>query len=264
MSIVEGFLVCALAFAFALSGCAGKDGSNGAAGSNGKSPLVGIYPATPGQCPTGGTVISVNGATQVVCNGAQGDPGPSGPQGAPAPTPTPALDNPIFDQVNAYNLYRESLGQAALTPGLTCNLYTVPQTTTQIIGATLTGIGSFLFTGQFNDANQPVSNGFQVLPLALQGIYQTWFIVKCTGYLVVLNNGWTEFDTTSDDGSNLYVNGALVVNNDGLHGAQEKIGAKFLQAGVVSTELDFLQASGNQALIVNMNNALLSPNLLYH
>lgn len=261
MSFMEGFLVCALALAFALSGCAGKDGANGAAGSNGKTPLVGIYPATSGQCPTGGTVISVNGATQVVCNGVQGDPGLAG---VPAPTPTPIPDNPVVDQVNTYNQYRESLGQAAITPGLTCSLYTVPQTATQIVGATLTGIGSFLYTGQFNDPNQPVSNGFNVLPLALQELYQTWFIVKCTGYLVVLNNGWNEFDTTSDDGSNLYVNGTLVVNNDGLHGAQQKTGAKLLQVGVASFELDFLQAAGNQALIVNMNNALLPATLLYH
>jgi hypothetical protein len=183
----------------------------------------------------------------------------------PAPTATPDPAAAATQELVAeYNNYREALGQAPITPGLACSLYTVPTTTAAIIGATLTGVGSFLYTGAFNIANQPVTNGFPVLPPALRPIYQTWFIVKCSGLYVATTSQWYEFDTTSDDGSNLYADGALVVNNDGLHGAQKKSGARFLQANVHSFEVDFFQSSGSQALVVNVNGALLPAASLYH
>jgi hypothetical protein len=177
----------------------------------------------------------------------------------------------VQQQVVAYNQYREALGQEPITQGLTCNLYTVPTTTIGITAVTnggvapvLTNIGSFLYTGQFNVPNSPVTGGFPILPTALQPLYQTWFIVKCTGDIVIPTSAWYEFDTTSDDGANFYVDGTLVVNNDGLHSVQQKFGAKFLQANVHSVEVDFFQGGGNQALIINMNNALLNSYNLYH
>ncbi|HPL30329.1 MAG TPA: PA14 domain-containing protein [Anaerolineae bacterium] len=44
--------------------------------------------------------------------------------------------------------------------------------------------------------------------------------------------GWYNFATTSDDGSWLWIDGQIVVDNHGLHGAQRVTGSKYLKAGI--------------------------------
>ncbi|HTK83209.1 MAG TPA: alpha-L-fucosidase, partial [Bacteroidota bacterium] len=59
------------------------------------------------------------------------------------------------------------------------------------------------------------------------------------------------FYTTSDDGSNLYIDGSPVVNNDGLHGMLEKKGAVALAAGPHSIRVTFFQKTGGVGLTVD-------------
>jgi len=165
--------------------------------------------------------------------------------------------------VSNENQYRESVGQELLIPGLSCYLYTVPTTTTQIVGATLTGVGGFEFLGKFNQPNDSVNSGLNILPTGLRSTYQSWFIVRCYGSLVIDTNNWHSFDLTSDDGSNLYIDG-LLINNDGLHGAQTKFASKYLKYGIHSFELDFFQAAGNQALILNEDGQVMDSSGFYH
>lgn len=195
--------------------------------------------------------------------GENGAPGPAGPAGAVTPA-TSSSETTIQLMVDNENQYRSSVGQAPLTPGLVCSLYTVPTTTTAIIGATgLVGIGSWSYNGVFNQPNGPVTAGLNILPQGLQGVYQTWYIVKCTGNLVISDDNWHQFDLNSDDGSNLYIDG-LLVSNDGLHGAQTKSASKFLKYGFHSFELDFFQGAGSQSLILNEDGALMQSTGFYH
>jgi hypothetical protein len=57
------------------------------------------------------------------------------------------------------------------------------------------------------------------------------FALRFTGTLSVPKDGAYTFGTESDDGSRLYIDGKLVVNNDGLHGMEEKTGKATLKAG---------------------------------
>ena len=180
----------------------------------------------------------------------------------PTPTPIPA-ENEIQVMVDLYNETRLAQGNELILPGLNCDLLAVPNSATQIVGATTTNIGNFVFTGTFDQLNSSVNDGLNILPDALKQVYTTYFVVKCTGYLVVSNDQWHKFDLTSDDGSNLYVDGAIL-NNDGLHGAQTKSYAKFLTHGVHSFEVDFFQAGGSQELIVGMDGLLVPSANLYH
>ena len=199
-----------------------------------------------------------NGAT-----GATGVQGPQGIQGPQGPAYTPPPPTPIQAIVDQENAYRDAVGQEPLTPGLDCTLYTVPNTTTQISGATLTNIGSFEYLGVFNQPNAPVTSGFNVLPIQIQPVYQTWFILKCTGQFVVANDSWHEWDLTSDDGSLLSIGGSLI-NNDGLHAAVTKSAVKFLKHGLYSFELDFFQGAGVQQLNLNMDGSILTSDHFYH
>ena len=200
--------------------------------------------------------------------------GPQGPAGTPGASATAATTDSVLAVVDDYNAWRTSNGQETIEPGLTCNLYTVPTTTTGItatanggVAPVLTNVATFnsaTTTGTFNQSNTSVTAGLNVLPKALQSVYQTWFILKCTGYLAVSTDDFHAFDVNSDDGPNLYVDGVLVVNNDGLHGAKDVSGARHLQDTVHSFEIDFFQGAGSQALAVNMDGALLPAEALWH
>ena len=186
------------------------------------------------------------------------------------PLPSPVLPtSSIQSIVGSYNQWREAQGQEDIIPGLNCALYSTP-TATAIIGTVLNSggvnpyVGSFEYLSNFNVPDELTSVGNPIFPSALQSVYQNSYILKCIGFLVITSSGYAEFDTSSDDGSNLYVDGVLVVNNDGLHGIQTVSNVRNLQMNVHSFELDYLQGAGYQALIVNMNGALLPSANLYH
>src|SRR5262249_19551486 len=67
-----------------------------------------------------------------------------------------------------------------------------------------------------------------------------------SGFLKITTAGSYTFQTASDDGSLLYVDGNLVVNNDGSHSlATVTSSAVALGAGMHSIQERYLQGSGN-------------------
>lgn len=77
------------------------------------------------------------------------------------------------------------------------------------------------------------------------------FAYRFQGALEVPGAGsWTLF-STSDDGSRVIVDGAVVVDHDGLHGATEASGAVELTAGLHAFEVQFFEAAGGEALTVS-------------
>jgi len=200
----------------------------------------------------------------------------------PTPTPTvdvtplPAPQTSVSDQdiaaiVADENAYREGLGQTYLTNGLSCTLYTITGGQyIQNIAPTLTGfnqVASFLNTTGFNQPNSPSSDGLNVLPAALRSnpLYKNLIYLVCQGQLVVRTTDYYNFDLASDDGSLLYMDGGLLINNDGGHAVTEKSNSRYLRRGVHSIRLDFAQTgAGNQALILKQNGEILPGAFLYH
>lgn len=70
------------------------------------------------------------------------------------------------------------------------------------------------------------------------------FYARWTGILQVPKAGKYMFYTESDDGSRLYVDGKLVVDNGGLHIPEEKNGEMELGAGPHPIRIDFFQGGG--------------------
>ena len=64
------------------------------------------------------------------------------------------------------------------------------------------------------------------------------------GAVVVVGRGIYTFCTTSDDGSSLSVDGSLLVENGGLHGAVQRCAARELAAGKHEVHADMFQAGG--------------------
>lgn len=79
---------------------------------------------------------------------------------------------------------------------------------------------------------------------------QDRFALRFSGHLAVPADGLYTFSTTSDDGSQLLIDGQVVVDNDGLHGAIERTGTVALLAGAHRIEVRYFEAWGGDALEV--------------
>ena len=88
------------------------------------------------------------------------------------------------------------------------------------------------------------------------------FGVVYYGSIQIDEGGDYMFYTKSDDGSMLYLDGKLVVNNDGLHAAQERGGKVNLQAGRHTIEVRFFERTRNQVLEVRYSSATISKRLI--
>jgi len=74
------------------------------------------------------------------------------------------------------------------------------------------------------------------------------FALRFSGLLDVPSSGAWTFSTVSDDGSALYIDGAQVVSNDGLHGPVERSGTVSLGAGLHGIVVTFFEAAGGESL----------------
>ena len=170
----------------------------------------------------------------------------------------------VTDIINSENSYRATVGQEPLTQGLSCTLYTVPTSTVSIQTATLTSVATFEYDGPFNQQEASVTAGLNILPSALSAVYQTWFVVKCSGDIVYSTSDYHEFTSLSDDGSLVYLDGTILVNNDGLHSSQTVSATKYMKYGIHSIQIAFFQGGGMQQLIVLQDAGQINPTSLYH
>ena len=89
------------------------------------------------------------------------------------------------------------------------------------------------------------------------------------GYINATTNGTYTFSTSSDDGSQLYIDDILVVDNDHKHAAFELTSAINLVRGFHKIQIRYFQAGGYGDLKVFMaepgnNKHEISPGLLFH
>ena len=95
------------------------------------------------------------------------------------------------------------------------------------------------------------------------------FAFLFTGYLFIPETGMYTFYTDSDDGSNLVIDGTVVVNNDGLHPMKEQKGYIPLAQGFHLFQVGFFERTGQEGLLVsyklkNSDKRMLPAEWLYH
>jgi len=76
------------------------------------------------------------------------------------------------------------------------------------------------------------------------------FAFQYKGYIDIPIDGVYAFYTISDDGSCLYIDDQLLVDNDGLHGLEEIEGVIALQKGLHAIEVTFFEKNGGDDLLV--------------
>ena len=89
------------------------------------------------------------------------------------------------------------------------------------------------------------------------------------GYMRIDKTGGYAFYTTSDDGSILYIDDKMIVNNDGDHGFDEKVGNCLLQKGFHKVKLLYFDSGGSNNLLfsyhaLGQNKTEVPAAILYH
>ncbi len=78
---------------------------------------------------------------------------------------------------------------------------------------------------------------------------------KADGYLFVDKDDNVVLQLSSDDGSRLFVDGQLLINNDGWHGSEPKEAEVALRAGYHPVRIDYFQAGGGRGLTLKWARA---------
>ena len=106
------------------------------------------------------------------------------------------------------------------------------------------GGGGAPFSGLVGTLNTPdiqfaTNTGFNWHPF---GLFD--FGSDSTGSLSVATSGTYTFSLVSDDGSQAFIDGSLVVDDSGAHGPNLSTGSVFLTAGLHSFEVQFFECCG--------------------
>jgi alpha-L-fucosidase len=109
------------------------------------------------------------------------------------------------------------------------------------------------------EALSPVQSGVTDSVTLSMRKRQEYFGVRLKGFLDIPVTAVYRFVLGSDDGSRLFVDGETVVDNDGLHGATDRVGFCPLATGLHSIEILYFNRTGDSALDLKMARDLESP-----
>ena len=110
------------------------------------------------------------------------------------------------------------------------------------------------YEGQWENCDQMLDSDFveekTVFSLGLDAEKKNNFGHVFKGMIYIEKRGTYEFQTTSDDGSRLFINGFPVVDNDGLHGRKTISGDIVLKKGLQKFEMQYFERGGQESLDV--------------
>lgn len=112
-------------------------------------------------------------------------------------------------------------------------------------------------------AGTGIVNNFDIGIRSAHGGGDDHFGFEFVGLLEINQAGTYTFGINSDDGSKLWINNEIVVNNDGLHGDGDmKEGSKYLEVSRHSVKVKYFEKSGNQSLTIKYKGPGISEYIL--
>lgn len=104
------------------------------------------------------------------------------------------------------------------------------------------------------DQLQPVKTGmvYEIDLIGIDDLQEDYFAVRFESAIRIDEAGSHTFYSRSDDGTKLYINGELVVDNDGNHGAIERSGEIELESGLATIVVEYFESSGGEHLEISM------------
>jgi len=86
------------------------------------------------------------------------------------------------------------------------------------------------------------------ISLPIPNVQANHMALRFKSTLVVPRDEFYEFYLRSDDGSRMYINGRLLIANDGMHGPTEKVGRIALRKGGAPIQVEYFDGGGEQHL----------------
>jgi hypothetical protein len=77
-----------------------------------------------------------------------------------------------------------------------------------------------------------------------------WFAIDYSGRFWIEKPGLYRFELTSDDGSRLYIDDRVVVNNDGIHPPETRIASSRLAGGIHRIRVSYFQGPRESVALV--------------
>ena len=81
-----------------------------------------------------------------------------------------------------------------------------------------------------------------------------WFAMEYEGFIKIEKDNNYVFRLVSDDGSRLYMDDQLVIDNDGFHGAEARDGELALKEGLHPFKVQFFQGGGGKSVQLQWNS----------
>ncbi len=120
--------------------------------------------------------------------------------------------------------------------GLQGSIYTIRRNTKQLPDFTKRKSIGKIYTESLDVPSQDFREGFP----GVTDRYE-WFAIDYRGRFWIETPGLYNFVLTSDDGARLYLDDALVIDNDGQHPVQERMGQSQLERGVHRIRVSYFQ-----------------------
>lgn len=175
--------------------------------------------------------------------------------------------------VREHNDWQIASGLSPISRGLSCSAVEI-SSGTRISSSSPSWLGPVIsLTGPtylyvfFDEINQPFSTSgvSNLLPEPLRPVFLSKkYLVRCVGYIVLLESRYYGFSLESSDGSILYIDNSILINNDGNHGMTSLVGARLLRRGIHSFKIEYMQLYTNHGLILTMDGEVVDPRLFYH
>ena len=140
-----------------------------------------------------------------------------------------------------------------ITNGLTGNIYLLPVNTIKLPDFDTMKPVNIIYADSINIPPRSWSAGFPGLRDRFE-----WFGIEYKGFFKARKEGEYLFRLLSDDGSKLFIDDSLIINNDGLHGAYAKIGKVKLDDSRHSIKIQYFQGPRYQValqLFASINNS---------
>lgn len=203
--------------------------------------------------PPGATPVYNNAPTQAAANTPPPAPAPAAPAAPVVSPPASSLTTaPVGPHLPATATvapngtstsgvhYVPSMGSlfGNLQSGaLKGTLYYIPDTTTQFPDVTKLTPQGTVWANQLAVPMHDFEEGFPGVSKRTD-----WFAIRYDGTFNATKPGIYTFGLNADDGANLYIDGKMIIDNDGRHLPQEKDGATQLNAGPHSIRVDYFKA----------------------
>jgi len=95
------------------------------------------------------------------------------------------------------------------------------------------------------------------------------FGISLYGFIKIEKDGEYTFYLNSDDGSKLFLNNSLLIDNDGLHGSKDVSAKTILKAGKYPIKIMYFEGNGDQSLKLeyegqNISRRIIPASLFYN